>query len=1315
MPPQANLLKLGKPEDIQDYIRNPEEYISKVQKAENKVKALNWLVEHHDFKTFNLSRQMPLCKALGADGLDKVISQMTNVREIKLSGCNLKQAPQIGSLSELRVLDLSYNEIAEVDNSFYHDKLTQLNIEANPIPTISLDRFPEVKDLKCGSKSTRSVSDSTLEKIKDGHLSITVASYFRGYLQLPKYSVIEEGPEVIQVYLNKEELEIRTPEDIELYSQSIKTTQKSYKALRLSCRWEAIRNVFNKLSAHIQNIESLYLPASDLQSFPAEFCFPRLTKVDFSNSDLQDKALSGLPETVSTLVARNCNLREIPGGHHVSTLDIRDNELTTLETSVVFAKLSHLLAETNKLRVIDFDRNFFPALKKLSCGSNECRFITFVVLEEVIADRLCLEVSPKTNLWLPPMSCLNSEILQSFVRNPERHLGHLSEMEAVNSLMWLLNESDMKFCSFDLSGQIKLVEALGTDRLQDVLENKSLQNITFLSLAKVNLKMIPSIVCFTDLERLDISGNNLEKLDKTFSHDRLTDLYLEENPIPFLELNLRLFPKLANLRAGSAETHTIDKAILHKVLEEKLSLHIDKKYKNSYPLYNTIYDKEQLKKHLNTDELNLSVSKICEKSFKYIEDQIKNAGDEITTLKLDCQACISEHGEIGTWRKELLGHHNLRNITSLSLKSCNITFFPNLKEMNRLISLDLSGNKFESQAIGYRMATLKQLLLQDCNLNRSFNLTFFPALRELIISKNNITSMRQFCDEDKVRPLEKLNIVGNPIEEVNVNVKSFARLKELKVGSRVTKYINSNVLKQVADGFLSVDVPKIYQKYLLLCPFSTLQGGKFAIEEYLTSTEVNLSYITKTLDRYNALCWLFDQKDKIETLNFSGYKEFCNDDGVDLPRLFDHHKLKHVKMVFLNHCNLRKIPILSKSLPHLQELYLNNNQLTGIQPQDDLMVFQSNQSLEKLYIDGNPIEKIDINNLKDNFPRLKFIYLGSENTHYLSSSIIEAAIREENPLTIKISDVYDKFMVSPPYEIIQKGSDRLRIYWKMKMEKSSSSPHDMQKNTTQNVLMFLGKPLAGKTSLLRTLRALEHEPTPTLPNERTILLERGNLELSDRVIVSTYDFGAQSIYEIEYPVFLRGQNIIALIVVPLDEYNAESHDQLVTRWLQNCVLCADCKVIFVISKCENYSPEEIEVKRQEISERILNYIDDEILFLEQEMEAIGNISSVKGRFDLGRIEHSLKFFKALRENVNVIATSIYNSESLGELKEAVKSKISTDKFKSDISELFPKVLNFIREEGAKDGNLHLTLDEVVKHFKAEYKQQKTFSPSLNRG
>ena len=141
--PQANLLKYGKQSEIQDFIKNPEQYVCKIPELANQVKALQWIVEHHayDFHTFQLSHQGRLCDTLGLDSLNGLLGLLHNVREINLQGCQLTEAPGITSLKELNSLDLSFNEIVEMPHTFSHEKLKTLNIQANHIPSINTDQF----------------------------------------------------------------------------------------------------------------------------------------------------------------------------------------------------------------------------------------------------------------------------------------------------------------------------------------------------------------------------------------------------------------------------------------------------------------------------------------------------------------------------------------------------------------------------------------------------------------------------------------------------------------------------------------------------------------------------------------------------------------------------------------------------------------------------------------------------------------------------------------------------------------------------------------------------------------------------------------------------------------------------------------------------------------------------------------------------------------------------------------------------------------------------------------------------------------------
>ena len=255
--------------------------------------------------------------------------------------------------------------------------------------------------------------------------------------------------------------------------------------------------------------------------------------------------------------------------------------------------------------------------------------------------------------------------------------------------------------------------------------------------------------------------------------------------------------------------------------------------------------------------------------------------------------------------------------------------------------------------------------------------------------------------------------------------------------------------------------------------------------------------------------------------------------------------------------------------------------------------FHLTKKLEKIYIDGNPVATIQVHKIKDKFPKLRYIQAGSRYTHSIGMPLLEAIARKE--LTIDIIEKFSKQLNFPPYEVLSRGINSLEIYIK-EITSSQKSKTEVWKSTTENILMFLGSPEAGKTSLKRTLK--ENMPKPTRESDRTVILERDVVSLGDGISIATLDFGGHDIYELEYPIFLRGQNIIALIVVDFTSYGDHNHDKLVTNWLHNCVLCTDCNVIFVPTKIQELSPERLKIKEDIMRERIQKWLNSEVTFLE---------------------------------------------------------------------------------------------------------------------
>ena len=214
------------------------------------------------------------------------------------------------------------------------------------------------------------------------------------------------------------------------------------------------------------------------------------------------------------------------------------------------------------------------------------------------------------------------------------------------------------------------------------------------------------------------------------------------------------------------------------------------------------------------------------------------------------------------------------------------------------------------------------------------------------------------------------------------------------------------------------------------------------------------------------------------------------------------------------------------------------------------------------------------------------------------------------------------------------------------------------------------------------------------------------MNLPNKGTISAYDFGAQDVYEIEYPMFLRNQNVVALIVIDLNEYKQEKHDELVTRWLLNCVLCAECQVIFVPSKCDKLK---IETKKEKISllkQGILTYVTDEINFLKHQEVKLKPERGENGQADLEKVKQSIDFFNELQKNVTIKSTSAYTQIGLDGLKEAVKERIDIP-VTADIPEIYRKVIDYILDAG-KSRQFHVVFDEILAHFNKDSMLMKTF-------
>ena len=409
---------------------------------------------------------------------------------------------------------------------------------------------------------------------------------------------------------------------------------------------------------------------------------------------------------------------------------------------------------------------------------------------------------------------------------------------------------------------------------------------------------------------LDLSRNKITEIEKKFSHSSLTSIDIQENPITYLILDIQHNPELANIQAGSKELESIDKGILLKCFENKLRLEISPKFRNNLrtPPFSSLYEnRDELKKFLDIDELDLSSKKIGKQRFDSVERSLQRFTAEITKIILDGQSCVSENN----CRKfsTMLSEFSFERLEYLSLVSCDMNAFPDVKHLQELTYLDVSGNHFTSNVIRFDdvHCSLQSLKVCDCNLKCLFDLRYLPNIKELDISRNKLSSLDQLGMN---MSLKILAIHDNPVEEIKINTDSFPEIKILKIGSPSTRYISFSLLQSVADSKCSCP-SKVLDDYktALGDKENVLDDDKNPLKRYLKDKEFNmsaLSSISSAKDKLKAILWLFDQKEKdINALHCSGQKEFFRQTETDLNHFVDNPKLEHTETVFFGPLHVR--------------------------------------------------------------------------------------------------------------------------------------------------------------------------------------------------------------------------------------------------------------------------------------------------------------------------------------------------------------------------------------------------------------------------
>ena len=120
---------------------------------------------------------------------------------------------------------------------------------------------------------------------------------------------------------------------------------------------------------------------------------------------------------------------------------------------------------------------------------------------------------------------------------------------------------------------------------------------------------------------------------------------------------------------------------------------------------------------------------------------------------------------------------------------------------------------FETQQFNIiNLANVHTLKLDSCSLTELPNFSDILRLKHLSLNRNYLKAIPTNVGAYMVEILE---VMDNPIEEVDFDRNHFPQLAFLVFGSKQTKFVSFKALNQTVKGKLNLFVPEEYRKYLV--------------------------------------------------------------------------------------------------------------------------------------------------------------------------------------------------------------------------------------------------------------------------------------------------------------------------------------------------------------------------------------------------------------------------------------------------------------------------------------------------------------------
>ena len=536
---------LGNKEKLEAYIASPDKYVAKVTDTWLKKQALDWLIEYGpnlselDISGIKVTLDQIQCTLL--------IDKLRTIETLNLSNCSLSEWPLvINQLSCLKCLNLSRNTNLNSKGLPLLElpKLEELNITHCPINSLSIHPMTSKSSkllIIIGSKETRYITMSLLNRIQTGKVKLEVIEDFRKQLMFPPFKCFEN--------LNELSKFIEHPEKELLL---LENTEKTIKTLT----W--------MLSSENSTLQSL-----NLSGYSAIYDMYR-------DKWLKEVLSSPQIPTVTTLNLSGCNLKHVPDLkflQNLEKLDLSYNALKEIDRKLNFATMKTLVLTGNPLERIELlefgQKETLPNLELIECGSPETKYIGMPVLQRAAEGKLKIDVpiEHRETLILPPCRLLDEGPtgLKECVKQPEIFLKNVADKK--NILLWSFNDDKQ---SVDLSGLKDICEDHNV--LNEVLRSPKLAGIKHLNLSDCGLLTLSDLTHFKELKSLSFCSNCITTINYEMIPDSVTELHVTENPMVTLNASYQTHGKLKFIKGGSDYLRFIPSDVLKRHFDGKLEI-----------------------------------------------------------------------------------------------------------------------------------------------------------------------------------------------------------------------------------------------------------------------------------------------------------------------------------------------------------------------------------------------------------------------------------------------------------------------------------------------------------------------------------------------------------------------------------------------------------------------------------------------------------------------------------------------------------------------------------------------------------------------